>query len=63
MQRMPVTIRYRWRVVHGAEFMNEFENVVTTEQELRDIVGIPIPRVVQKDRPFIDAHCRAFIER
>ena len=43
--------------------MNEFENVVTTEQELRDIVGIPIPRVAQKDRPFIDAHSRAFIER
>jgi PPOX class probable FMN-dependent enzyme len=43
--------------------MNEFENVVTTERELRDIVGLPIPRVVQKDRPFVDAHCREFIER
>ena len=43
--------------------MNDFENVVTTEEELRDIIGIPIPRVMQKDRPFVDAHCRAFIER
>jgi uncharacterized protein len=43
--------------------MKKFENVVTTEQELRDIVGIPIPRVLQKERPFVDAHCRAFIER
>jgi uncharacterized protein len=43
--------------------MSDFENVVTTEQELREIIGTPIPRVLQKDRPFVDAHCRAFIER
>ncbi len=43
--------------------MDELQNVVTTEQELREIVGTPIPRVIQKDRPFVDAHCRAFIER
>jgi uncharacterized protein len=43
--------------------MNQVENVVTTEAELREIIGVPIPRVLQKDRPFVDAHCRAFIER
>src|SRR5438874_3469382 len=43
--------------------MKDFENVIRTEEELREIVGIPIPRVLQKDRPFVDAHCRAFIER
>jgi len=43
--------------------MKQFENVVRTEQELRDLIGIPIPRVLQKDRPFVDAHCSAFIER
>jgi uncharacterized protein len=43
--------------------MNKFENIVTTEQELRDIVGCPIDRVVKKDRPFVDEHCSDFIAR
>jgi hypothetical protein len=30
--------------------MKQFENVVTTEQELREIIGRPIPRVLLKDR-------------
>ena len=43
--------------------MNKFENIIATEQELRDIVGYPIDRVVKKDRPFIDSHCSDFIAR
>ena len=41
--------------------MNKFDNIITTEQELREIVGWPIERVVKKDRAFIDDHCRDFI--
>ena len=41
--------------------MNAFENVVTSEQELREIVGTPGARSVQKERSALDAHCRAFI--
>jgi uncharacterized protein len=43
--------------------MNEFENIITTEQELRDIVGFPIERVLKKERGFVDDHCQAFIAR
>src|SRR5262249_44013111 len=43
--------------------MNDFENVVTTERELREIVGTPIPRAVLKERSVVDSHCRAFIAR
>jgi PPOX class probable FMN-dependent enzyme len=41
--------------------VNEFENVVTSEQELREIVGVPGVRSVQKERSTLDVHCRAFI--
>ena len=41
--------------------MNEFENVITSEQELREIMGEPFARAVQKERSTLDAHCRAFI--
>ena len=43
--------------------MNEFENLVTSELELREIVGVPAARAVQKERAALDAHCRAFIAR
>src|SRR5881296_1888868 len=43
--------------------MNEFENIVTSEQDLREIVGVPSPRAIQKERPTLDSHCRAFIAR
>jgi PPOX class probable FMN-dependent enzyme len=38
-----------------------FEAIVTTESELRELVGTPGPRAIQKERRSIDAHCRAFI--
>ena len=41
--------------------MKAFDKVVTSEQELREIVGTPAPRSVQKERSALDGHCRAFI--
>ena len=41
--------------------MSAFENVVTSEQELRDLMGTPAARSIQKERSTIDVHCRAFI--
>jgi uncharacterized protein len=41
--------------------MNPFDHVVTNEPELREMVGVPASRSVQKERPIIDAHFRAFI--
>src|SRR5262245_28444057 len=43
--------------------MNGFENIVTSEQELREIAGPPLTRSLQKERSTLDAHCRAFIAR
>ena len=43
--------------------MSEFENIVTSEQELRAIVGVPSARAMQKERSALDSHCRAFIAR
>jgi uncharacterized protein len=41
--------------------MDAFRDLVTSEAELRAIVGTPGPRAVQKERDAIDAHDRAFI--
>jgi PPOX class probable FMN-dependent enzyme len=41
--------------------MSPFDNLVTSEQELREIVGTPGARAVLKERPVLDGHCRAFI--
>src|SRR5581483_877338 len=41
--------------------MDAFSHVITSEQELRAIVGNPGPRSVLKQRPVLDEHCRAFI--
>jgi PPOX class probable FMN-dependent enzyme len=43
--------------------MSPFTNVITSEQELREITGTPSTRAVQKERSALDAHCRAFIAR
>lgn len=43
--------------------MNGFEKIVTSEQELREIVGVPSARAMQKERSSLDSHCRAFIAR
>jgi PPOX class probable FMN-dependent enzyme len=36
-------------------------HVVTSEQDLRDLLGSPSERAVKKDIAVLDAHCRAFI--
>ena len=41
--------------------MEPFERVVTSEQELQQIVGIPSSRATLKERAGLDEHCRAFI--
>ena len=41
--------------------MSPFNNVVTSEQELREMLGEPNPRSVLKERASLDAHFRAFI--
>lgn len=43
--------------------MAAFERLVTSEQELREIIGTPASRPVQKERPTLDTHTRAFIAR
>ena len=40
-----------------------FEHVVSSERELREIIGVPGPRASQKERSALDDHCRAFIAR
>jgi PPOX class probable FMN-dependent enzyme len=40
-----------------------FDDVVTSEQELREIVGVPGDRSKLKELQRLDAHCRAFIAR
>jgi len=40
----------------------EFTEVITTEEQLREIMGYPAERNVQKVIPIIDEHCRIFIE-
>ena len=41
--------------------MHPFDDLVTSEQELRAIIGTPASRPIQKERPALDAHTRAFI--
>ena len=43
--------------------MDAFEYVIREEGELREIVGVPAARSVQKERSTLDQHCRAFIAR
>ena len=40
-----------------------FRHVVTTESELRELVGSPSERALKKDVAVLDEHCRAFIAR
>ena len=40
-----------------------FRHVVTTESELRELVGSPSERALKKDIAVLDEHCRAFIAR
>ena len=43
--------------------MDAFDHVVTTELELREMLGVPASRSVLKERHALDAHFRAFIAR
>ena len=43
--------------------MAAFDHVVTSEQQLRDILGVPSPRSLLKERPALDSHCAAFIQQ
>lgn len=43
--------------------MDAFAHVITSEPQLRAIIGIPGPRAVFKQKPVLDDHCRAFIAR
>jgi uncharacterized protein len=40
-----------------------FEKMITSEQELRDIMGYPSEIVTRKTINYIDEHCQAFIEK
>src|SRR5207249_7058800 len=40
-----------------------FKHVVTTESELRELIGSPSERAIKKDVAVLDEHCRAFIAR
>lgn len=41
--------------------LHSFTNLITTEAELRDLLGEPSELVIRKQLPTLDAHCRAFI--
>jgi uncharacterized protein len=38
-----------------------FEQTITSEQQLRDLLGLPSDRAQLKERPALDVHSRAFI--
>ena len=40
-----------------------FRHMVTTESELRELLGSPSQRAIKKDVAVLDEHCRAFIAR
>lgn len=41
----------------------KFENIITTEKELREIMGYPSEIVTRKTINYIDENCRSFIEK
>jgi PPOX class probable FMN-dependent enzyme len=43
--------------------MAAFEDILTTEQELRGLIGVPSARAVHKEHSPLDDHDRAFIAR
>lgn len=40
-----------------------FTNLISTEAELRKVIGFPSERAVRKQIPVLDEHCQAFIGR
>ena len=43
--------------------MTTFSEVVTSEEQLRAIIGPPMPRALKKEISSLDLHCRALIAR
>jgi hypothetical protein len=43
--------------------MSVFDRTVTTEAELREVIGMPSSLALAKEMPALDVHCRAFIAR
>lgn len=41
----------------------EFTDVVASEDRLREVIGAPIPRSLQKEITHLDVHCRALIAK
>jgi PPOX class probable FMN-dependent enzyme len=41
----------------------EFTEIVTSEEQLREVLGFPLPRTVAKTITALDQHCRAFIAK
>src|SRR5437588_2074118 len=42
---------------------SKFKDVVTSEEELRDLMGFPSDLVVRKQLAYLDEHCQNFIAR
>jgi hypothetical protein len=42
---------------------HRFAEVITSEQQLRAVMGSPLPHALNKEMSQIDGHCRAFIGR
>jgi PPOX class probable FMN-dependent enzyme len=40
-----------------------FNDIIHTEEQLREVIGLPAPRVANKAIAQIDEHCRAFIAK
>ena len=40
-----------------------FRDVLTSEAEIRALLGTPSELAIRKQLPVLDAHCRAFHER
>jgi uncharacterized protein len=55
--------RFQPAMPRAAQGTPPFDAIVTSEQELREIVGVPSDRARRKERSLLDEHCRAFIAR
>src|SRR2546422_11498597 len=62
-RRAPRTSTAASSVEAGEDGGRMFKHVVTTESELRDLLGSPSDRAIKKDVAVLDEHCRAFIAR
>src|SRR4029450_8651938 len=51
------------RPAAGEEIMTAFQKPVTTEAELRALIGTPSPMALAKEHGTLDVHCREFVAR